>query len=67
MRYKPLLAADQLSEEVAQDLQIAFLEPTTLIDSILRNNREHPSLTKLYEQGRLSQGSYTLEDSLLLY
>jgi transposase InsO family protein len=68
LRYRPLLTPDQLSTEVQEGLYIAFLEPTTLIDSILRHNRKHPSLdTWRYQAAGDAPGQYTLEDGLLLY
>ena len=50
LRYRPLLTTEQLSPEVVQDLQLAFIEPVTLIDSVLRHNREHSSLDALRRQ-----------------
>jgi hypothetical protein len=50
LRYRPLLTTEQLSLEVVQDLQIASLEPATLIDSILRYNQEHDLLDTLRQR-----------------
>ena len=68
LRHRPLLTTEQLSLEVIQDLEIAFLESVTLIDDILRHNREHSSLDTLRRQAQSkAPKKYTLEDGLLLY
>jgi len=68
LRHRPLLTTEQLSPEVVQDLEIAFLEPATLIDNILRHNREHSSLDALRRQAQSkAPEEYTLKDGLLLY
>jgi hypothetical protein len=68
LRFRPLLTSEQLAPEVKQDLEIAFLEPATLIDSILQHNREHDSLVPLRARAASeSPRGYSIEDSLLLY
>ena len=66
--YCPLLTTKQLSLEVVQDLQLAFIEPVTLINSILCHNQEHGLLDALWQQAQSkAPKEYMLKDNLLLY
>jgi hypothetical protein len=65
LRSKPLLAANQIDPQIRTELDIFAVDSLTLIDTILRQNREHSSLETLREDARKGHPNLTLEEGLL--
>src|ERR1700721_4840070 len=78
-RTKAFLTRDQVDPQVLKDLGIEtetnelapmgepfWDEPIELVDRILRQNREAPSLQALREQALREDSEFTIEDGLLL-
>ena len=76
-RTKAFLTQDQVDPQVLKDLgietnELALIEepfwdkPIELVDCILRQNREAPSLQALREQALREDSEFTIEDGLLL-
>jgi hypothetical protein len=79
-RTQAFLSQDQVDPRVLQELGIEldeialapiedaqFDEPVGLLDRVLQDNRQTPSLQALREQALREESEFTIEDGLLLY
>ena len=70
---KPLLLADQINPQIQVSVQlqpevdIFALDSITLIDQILQQNREHPSLEDLRIHALEPQSNYMIDKGLLFW
>jgi len=68
IRFRSLLKPEQLHQKVKYDLNICFMEPFPLIESVIKHNKAHPSLNALREKATDDkEEDYAIEDGLLLY
>ncbi|KAI0990741.1 hypothetical protein K3495_g17446, partial [Podosphaera aphanis] len=67
IRHKALLKPEQLSECVRHDLHLCFLETVPLMDHLLEQNRNHPSLNDMRSRVGQPDSKSTLQDGLLFF
>jgi hypothetical protein len=65
LRVKPLLNTDQIDPQIKSEIDIFAVDSITLIDAILRANKEHPSLDDLRKEAVNGHPELKLEEGLL--